>query len=653
MKKYKKIFFVSVFIFLSFYSNALGAEKTYTYKNISEEIKVNSDSTVDVAERQTYDFNGYFHKGWREIPLKGISDITDIIVYDNGTDGTEETALRQTTGPLDPLESGSVGKYYTYVKNGNVNIEWYYNLADTEHVWTLKYKVHGLVGFYNDHDEIYWNIFTSYDVPVESSFITVIPPLGDYDYKNISAAGYRTNPIIPLDSIIDPSKETFFSGSNFVPRESFTVAVSWPKGIITQTAFWSDWFKIKQPIFIPIGIILLIILIAFLYWYFTEIFRKRISTIIPLYEAPQGIKSAFADIILHEGLSKKTWSATVVDLAVRGYITIKHTPNKFPKKTIGWILIATGIILGSGIIYSYQGILNKDIFVFSILFFIFGSAFISDGDDYTLLLQKEFNDDATLEDFEKDFLHILFRNPDNGASKKTFSTETLKSSRSLSKYMFEQMQKLEKKIYMELSSDHPNLYSISINKQSIRRYINISAIIYLSLITTSIFFSYLGNGEAETVVIYVLYEISILLAIYFILHLIIFNPKLSKEGEEMRNQIEGFKMYLATAERYRMKNLTPETFEKYLPFAMIFGVEKQWAKAFESLNMSSPTWYSAGVYGGVGSSQPAPGSFSPVAFSTSFATSFSSSFNSSGASGGSGGGGGAGGGGGGGGGGAS
>jgi uncharacterized membrane protein len=36
---------------------------------------------------------------------------------------------------------------------------------------------------------------------------------------------------------------------------------------------------------------------------------------------------------------------------------------------------------------------------------------------------------------------------------------------------------------------------------------------------------------------------------------------------------------------------TPETFEKYLPYAMALGVEKNWAKAFEGLATEPPSWY--------------------------------------------------------------
>ena len=101
-----------------------------------------------------------------------------------------------------------------------------------------------------------------------------------------------------------------------------------------------------------------------------------------------------------------------------------------------------------------------------------------------------------------------------------------------------------------------------------------------------------------------------------------------------------------------MQNLKPEFFEKYLPYAMIFGVEKKWAKAFEAMHMPSPSWYAGSAHVGAGFSLNSASSFSPLAFSNSFSSSFTSAFSSSGAGGASGGGGGAGGGGGGGGGGA-
>jgi uncharacterized membrane protein len=43
---------------------------------------------------------------------------------------------------------------------------------------------------------------------------------------------------------------------------------------------------------------------------------------------------------------------------------------------------------------------------------------------------------------------------------------------------------------------------------------------------------------------------------------------------------------------------TPELFEKYLPYAMAFGVERSWARAFDDIYQSPPDWYRGNDFGG-------------------------------------------------------
>ncbi len=40
---------------------------------------------------------------------------------------------------------------------------------------------------------------------------------------------------------------------------------------------------------------------------------------------------------------------------------------------------------------------------------------------------------------------------------------------------------------------------------------------------------------------------------------------------------------------------SPEMFERYLPYAMAFGVEDKWAKAFEGIYRDPPGWYTGGT----------------------------------------------------------
>lgn len=64
--------------------------------------------------------------------------------------------------------------------------------------------------------------------------------------------------------------------------------------------------------------------------------------------------------------------------------------------------------------------------------------------------------------------------------------------------------------------------------------------------------------------------------------------KPTREGRRDLDYIEGFKMYLATAERDTFRKIgapddTLEIYEKFLPFAVALGVDYEWGKRFKSI----------------------------------------------------------------------
>ncbi|UCH75866.1 MAG: DUF2207 domain-containing protein [Rhodospirillales bacterium] len=77
------------------------------------------------------------------------------------------------------------------------------------------------------------------------------------------------------------------------------------------------------------------------------------------------------------------------------------------------------------------------------------------------------------------------------------------------------------------------------------------------------------------------------------------------EGRRIMDEIEGFRMYLSTAEQERLNLLhpperTPALFEKYLPYAMALDVETEWGEQFHEVFATAtadpdrgyqPRWY--------------------------------------------------------------
>jgi uncharacterized membrane protein YgcG len=66
----------------------------------------------------------------------------------------------------------------------------------------------------------------------------------------------------------------------------------------------------------------------------------------------------------------------------------------------------------------------------------------------------------------------------------------------------------------------------------------------------------------------------------------------SMKGARTLVQILGFQEFMNRVDADRLKRMPPDTFEKFLPYAMALGVEHRWAKAFQGIIQNPPTWYS-------------------------------------------------------------
>lgn len=129
-------------------------------------------------------------------------------------------------------------------------------------------------------------------------------------------------------------------------------------------------------------------------------------------------------------------------------------------------------------------------------------------------------------------------------------------------------------------------------------------------------------------------------------------PKRTAEGAKLIGRVRGFKLYLDKVEKYRQQVLEKQnTFEKMLPYAILFGMTAQYIRKMKSIygedyfSSYHPAWY---YYGTLGTFNVDQFSSQISNLSSSMASTISSSPSSSGAGGGgfSGGGGGGGGGGG-------
>ncbi len=613
--------------------------RSYAYDRIEYQFTVNQDTTVQVEEAQTYRFQGEYHQGNRNILLSGVDKIDTISVRDTDTG----RPLVYTASRLDKTNPSSYGRYTTYRENGKLVIEWYYDARDTTRTWTLQYTLHGAIRFLSEKDELYWNLFTEYQVPVKEVRALVVLPQ-DFSLTERHALWY-TNPAVSAGTITYPDNHSIlFSGQNFPAFGKATIAAGWPLGALERSLYWRSVFLRFIWVLLAVLVVLGSVLSVTLRYFRTERWNAGRGTIVPEYEPPRALPPAMAEVIIKETVSEKAWSATVIDLAVRGFLRIEEVPltrmERIGKAFIGGIglLVVILFFIGNHIPWSFA------VLIFGFWLFRFGIRLFVTKTQYASWVTKDYSitrlpqkTETKLEDYEQRFLDILFPN-----GKTVFSTRDMRrgGQRMAKQKMHTDLIKLRKLLLEETVTD-TSAYAVGFQKWY-------RAKIGLVVGLVSIFMISVTMGQAAPLII-----IPFLISGYCVIWAILFfryNPRLNREGQIFKEEWLGFKLYLETAEKYRLQNLTPDMFEKYLPYAIIFGVEKKWGKAFENMTLESPDWY-GGTIGMTGVA--ASSSFSAASFSSSFGASFSSSFSSAGGGGASSGGGSAGGGGGGGGGGAS
>lgn len=618
-------------------------DRWYQYNRIETEIRINRNTSFDVSETQTYLFHGEYHQGYREIPFRKIDAITNVRVIDD-LSGNPLTFSRRR---LEKTNPSSWGKYTTFTQSGSQVIEWYYDANDEKRAWRLEYRVEGGLEFLRDSDRLYWNLFTDYQVPVVRASVTVIPPDGAvFDPDTLRA--YRTTPIKQITRATNTDGSVMFESRDFNPQEAFTIDVQWPKGFIDRRAYWRTFLRLHYGYVGAALVMLISILVGFVYWMIHEKVPQSRLTTVPQYKPPKNLRPAVAEIVVKETLTPKGMAATIVDLAVRGYLTIEESPTSwFSGATLFGVLFFLIVVGGLSVSFAgivshgaslsvvlKNGLIGAGVFVY-LLLYISGGGKFTGMKNYKVTQVKDFDPHATSA-YERNYVSALMR------GSVFFTTEDLKRSRD--RGLYQAIQGIKDDIY---SHTQVETRAFAVDPLEEKKKWLVWGILIFGV------FFLIGYTSGLRSQLWILIE-SMIVGGIGLFTFLRFEARLNQEGMKLKDEWLGFKMFLETAEKGEHARATPDMFPRYLPYAMIFGVEKKWAKAFEGANIPTQTWYvGGGVHGGGGSSfSSGSGGFS--GFSASFSSSFASAFASSaGGGGGGGGGGGAGGGGGGGGGGAS
>lgn len=619
----KKYFVAAIFLLASLfvigsYQVSYGQEtvRSYSYASFDAVYTVNTDASMHVAESITYRFNGTYNKGYRTVPSANNQSIKNVHVIDGDTG----IPLAYSPISLDKTNPNSWGKYTSYASDQGTAIEWYYNESNSTKTWRIEYDVPRAVSFEPERfDELYWNIFSGLEAPVATATAKIVLPAGTTAYQS---KWYLTGTSTGTVSQID-SKMFLFETTGVSTGKSATIALGWDKGIVSEkTAQKKAFVALLVSTIVPIAILLGAALFSWRYWRWKEGIAGRI--VVTEFTPPKDIPPAYAALAVYGKTRPKDLAATLIDLAIRGVVTIEAKPAKKVSFILGQIAVVTATFLITYVVM--HAFPNQPILLpLLIASPVYIAALVALGYlqnrkrnnkyAYTVTKKNSFSGYAALLSFEKDLIQALFP-----ADKKTWDSSRIPHGNAGEKMASRVSQAIEN-IRSGFGTDNKG-YEIKAQSFALKKRAVTSLIGFLMfglLITTSGPGSLAWIWDIPTIEIY----LALILAGVLVAYVIYFGTPLSKKGESIRDELLGFKRYLQVAERYRLQNLSPAEFEKFLPYAMVFGVEKEWAKSFKNISVPTPSWYS-GVNSGYGSSASFS-SFSPSFFTANFGTSMANS----------------------------
>ncbi len=470
-----------------------------------------------------------------------------------------------------------------------------------QHTYVISYRLRGILNAFEDHDELYWNMVAPlWAVPIENTSIVVRAPQAP---TRIACFAGPVRSTLPCAKSSTVENDATFSTPLLRPNEAFSVVVALPKGAVPEPtpileerwafsrAFMVDPWRVGAMLVVLAGAVFAIVRLAWTTGRDRQARGQVVASIpapegaieerVPFmngavtpteYIPPESMRPGLIGTLFDEVAHPLDVSATIVDLAVRGYLKIEEI------EATGW----------------------------------FGS------NDWQLTRLKPSDGLAT---YETLLLDGLFEDGDTvkfGDLKTTFATK---------------FANVQNALYQELVDRGWYHRSPSATRSM---WIGIA----IGLLVASI-------GLVAVAAMFTAFGIVPLpLVLGAIAFLVVSGrmPARTGKGTAAYRRSVGFRRFIVEAETERARFAERAgLFYEYLPYAIVFGATKQWAKAFEGLNLPAPDWYVASHPFTTLALMNAMGSFSDNSVSALTSTpggSGSSGFGGGGFSGGGGGGGG-------------
>ena len=575
MKRLLLGYFLLIFSFGFAQDMNTGEAATLNYEHIlsfHSDIVISKDAETTITENiKVYAAGQNIKRGifrslplWRNVNGKKIRIKYDIISVQKN--GEKENYHNENTSD----------DYAIYFGNKDII------LSPGVYDYELKYKTNDQITFFDKYDEFYWNVNgVLWDFPVDQISAKVTLPEGSEIIQNSCYTGaYGSNQSNCTGQKL-ASNIYEWSAKNLQQNEGLTIAVGFNKGVFTPPP--------PPGMLEKYGVLGALIAAALgLFGYFYSSWQKygvdpQKPVVYPQFNSPQNLSPASLGYLENEYYSAQMISAAIVSLAVKGFVKIIEDDQRI-----------LGIFGGKE--YTLEKIKEQDqtlpkeeINLMNKLFSDETQKVSFDG-TYNSKIENAVNDfKASLK-----FQHDAFLAKGNNTKKLFLPIILIFALYGLGLYFSYKVSYNDAYIGAGIPLAAGSLFfgiifSLFFERSKLMKFLFGFASLGLILILGAAFS--LDTDRMENLGFYGSYAFLIFGFIAMVLYQYLIKQP-TPEKLETQSLIEGFKMYLGTAEEKTLQfhnppAMTPQVFETMLPYAMVLGVDKIWGNKFQNILKNS------------------------------------------------------------------
>lgn len=539
MKRLVFLLVGSLLFFVS--SHQVLADDSWVIENFQSNVAIQQSGVVKVVETISVDF--------RDNPQHGIYRDIPYLYNSNGKQTYTEVKV------VHVLQNSEPAQYTITQTNGYENIR----IGDPNktivgrNVYTIAYTVTGVLQQVNNYDELYWNVTgNDWQVTIQKAEAEVtLPKDGIARITCYEGTAGSQDPC--LSNLASAQKATFATANELGPDEGLTIVVDYNKGLIPiltaipPKPYWERLFL--WPDVLPL-LIIIVSGIGFItafwykfgrdYWFGGVLFGTKDQkgnvkpvgsheTISVEFTSPDSLRPAEIGVLMDERADTLDVAATIIDLAARGFLQIVEIPRTWAFGRVDYLLLQS--------------------------------------------TPKKLRKDSELLPYEQLLLDKLF-----------YKRSQIKLS-SLKTTFYEDLKKVKNALYDEVVTK--GLFEQSPEKVR-RKYLAIAIILLIGGV------GLLVLGFNENILLMGSFGLGFAVSGIAWIFMSRFMPRKTAYGRECYRRAKGYYVFINSAERYRQRYFEKQDmFNEVLPYAIIFGVTKKFAKKMEKMGVEpkQTDWY--------------------------------------------------------------